>query len=600
VSLVTLRVSAPRRRSARRGLPLLLAFSVGCGGSAGPAPGPTPTASPTPGASVSDPTTGACGGLELNPINRHYFRDVASGRPVLIVGYRNLTPEFSQFVPTAPPGQAQPPGAGTLTPDPRFTDYVIDDMTGQPGPFNFPSCKRHYVTVLHLGAGDDPLVDPMYDNGNGINASPTFYAWPWRRDRGARGACYGSFGDPKDTRYDVGGNGTCPAAWNDAYFDRLSAAVSRASSSCITSEVKLFDKSMLQNHWRDVPWAADNSSNAIELPSCAQPDSWAEAFYQQQSAPTLRLSQQCYVDKIVDTTKASSNVVYEIENENVMPGTEPWARTWAQRVKERTSHLVSYSSLWDVDLASAVTDPSIDVVNLHFGTPLEDDRGRPRDFMTANWRVGVTSSNGAVSSGKPVNVDEFGKCHGRGTAPSYETLRQMAWAIVASGGHFHIEDTCDPLTTAPGEAPLAVDSRPRQVVENIRRFVEESGLRDGGWNFVMSEPFPAPPAPGGPMPAQVPGRFCMGPDDGIFQATHLAAPRDYLCYYDGSDGSVVRRIEGIEGPAGYSARWWDPRDGGFTGPGIELGCVTDHTVTLAAPDAADWVLLLRKAKDCSS
>jgi hypothetical protein len=114
----------------------------------------------------------------------------------------------------------------------------------------------------------------------------------------------------------------------------------------------------------------------------------------------------------------------------------------------------------------------------------------------------------------------------------------------------------------------------------------------------MSEPFPAPPAPGAPMPTQVPGRFCMGPDDTIFQATQVLAPRDYRCYYDGSDGSVVKTIEGIEGPAAYSARWWDPRSGGFAGPSIELGCVSNQTVTLSAPDPADWVLLLRKARDC--
>jgi hypothetical protein len=444
-------------------LPLLVALSIGCGGSSVTAP--VPTASQTPGATAASPTTGACGGLELNPINRHYFRDRQSGRPVLIVGYRNLTPGFAQFVPTAPPGQPQPPGAGTLTPDPRFTDYVIDDMTGQAGLFNFPNFRRHYVTVVHLGAGNDPALDPMYDNGNGTHAGPSFFAWPWLRHQGAADACYGSFGDPKGTRYDVGGDGTCPAAWNDAYLDRLSTAVSRASSSCITSEVKLFDKSVLQNDWRDVPWASDNSSNAIELPACTEPGSWPRFFYLQQSAPNLQVSQQCYVDKIVDATKASTNVVYEIENENVARGTEPWARIWAQRIKERTSHLVSYSSAQEVNLAAALADASIDIVNLHFGTQLEGDRSRPRDFITEKWKVGVSSINGTVSNGKPVNVDEFGKCHDKGTAPTYDTLRRMAWTIVASGGHFHIEDTCDPLIPPPGHAPVPVDAKPREVIE---------------------------------------------------------------------------------------------------------------------------------------
>ncbi len=589
---------SPGNRGARWAHALLVALSTGCGGSSVPAPGTSPTPSQPPGTAAVSPTTGACGGLELNPVNRHYFRDAASGRPVLIVGYRNLTPEYAPFVPTAPSGQPQPPGAGALTPDPRFTDYVLDDMTGQPGPFGFPSYARHYLTVVHLGAGDDPTVDPMYDNGTGTNDWPSFFAWPWQRNGGAGGACYGAFGDPKGTRYDVGGNGTCPAAWNDAYLERLSAAVSRASSSCITSEVKLFDKSILQNHWRDVPWASDNASGAIEFPSCTRPDSWPQSFYLLQSAPAVRLSEQCYLDKIVDTTKASANVVYEVENENVIAGTEPWAAAWAQRVKQRTpSHLVSYSSASDENLAAAVADPNIDVVNLHFGVQLEGDWSRPREFITRNWNLAVSSLGGAVGSDKPVNVDEFGKCHDHGTAPTFDTLRKMAWAIVASGGHFHIEDTCDPLIAAPGEAPVS-DARPREVIENIRRFVEDSGLPGGGWNFLMSAPFPAPPPTGAPPPAQAPGRFCMGPDDGIFQSTQLQAPRDYLCYYDGSDGSAAKTIEGIAGHAVYSARWWDPRNGGFVGPSLELDCVTGQTVTLSAPDSADWVLLLRKERDC--
>ncbi len=341
MAVVSVRARSPKVRGVRGVSPWLAAVAIGCGAST-PGPGPTPIASQTPGATA---TTGACGGLELDPINRHYFRDVASGQPVLIVGYRNLAPEYAQFIPAAPPGQPQPPGAGTL--DPWYTDYAIDDMTGQADPFPFPSFKRHYATVFHLGSGDDPLVDPMYDNGSGTNAAPGFYAWPWLRSQAAGGACYGAFGDPNGTRYDVGGRSACPAAWNTAYLDRLGAAVSRASASCITSEVKLFDKSMLQDHWRDVPWASDNSSNALELPACTQPGAWPQFFYLQQSAPALRLSQQCYVDKIVDVTVASTNVVYEIENENFTSGTEAWAHTWAMRIKGRTAHLVSYSSAWD-------------------------------------------------------------------------------------------------------------------------------------------------------------------------------------------------------------------------------------------------------------
>jgi hypothetical protein len=84
----------------------------------------------------------------------------------------------------------------------------------------------------------------------------------------------------------------------------------------------------------------------------------------------------------------------------------------------------------------------------------------------------------------------------------------------------------------------------------------------------------------------------------VEEVLRLENSRDYLCYYDGSDGSVRKTIQGIEGPAVYSAIWWDPRNGGFTGPSIHFDCVTDHTVTLSAPDAADWVLLLRKVKDC--
>ena len=46
---------------------------------------------------------------------------------------------------------------------------------------------------------------------------------------------------------------------------------------------------------------------------------------------------------------------------------------------------------------------------------LEQVRGRARDFITENWNLGVSSVDGVAASGKPVNVDEFGKCYGTRT-----------------------------------------------------------------------------------------------------------------------------------------------------------------------------------------
>ena len=53
----------------------------------------------------------------------------------------------------------------------------------------------------------------------------------------------------------------------------------------------------------------------------------------------------------------------------------------------------------------------------------------------------------------------------------------------------------------------------------------------------------------------------------VEEVLRLENSRDYLCYYDGSDGSVTKTIVGIEGPAAYSATWWDPRNTA-TNPGI--------------------------------
>ncbi len=482
---------------------------------------PTPTPTPKP---TGAPLTSSCAGLKRNTFNPHYFRNGTTQQPVLIASYMNLTPVYMTSPADSDPAKYYPTQISTM---------LANDL--------------HWARVWHLAT---------------FNPATSVPTWPWTIPGG--GGCLGPV-------YNLD-------AWNASspYVTRMSDALARASSACITSELMLFDTSSIVEggKWTYYPWAAGNNIQALGSPGCSATGSQALAGMYSASFTNARFSSYLkdYASRMIAVAK-SYNVVYEIENEHDYiqdPAADPehdaWPKDWASFVKAADpGHLVSYSSSGIPN--QPLTDPpdtvvafqsnsGVDIVNRHYGQALEADPSLANKYIVNRWGYN-----------KPINIDEFGNGHDGGTLPTFASLRTMAWVIVSSGGHFHIEDT----------PPTA---QPVRVVRNIHAFVSTNG-----WNFSMSKPVLGPP-------------YCMRPDPTPRQAATAAGfapgPMDYVCYYPTGAAATVAVPNGT-----YAWKWWNPRwDPAAGGTGVVSSgqqTVGDGTLDVPAPpNTSDFVLHARK------
>ncbi len=345
--------------------------------------------------------------------------------------------------------------------------------------------------------------------------------WPWSRST-TPGAGMG--GD----RYDLD-------TWNPEYWRRVRDGIARCARARIYTEVMLFEACGMKEgptRWRQNPWASDNNVNGIELPASGSegvPD-----FYDITSKPSLREHQERYVRKMIDETISYPNVIYELENEHVR-GYEPeWSLHYSRFIKDylaarypASPRLVSNSSDPDVCFDA----PAIDIVNYHSDSTNLDSYNR---FLEGHW-----------PRGKAMNVDEL--ANGQ---TSYDTLRRICWTIVASGGHFHIEDALP-------------SARPYEVARNVLSF-----LKATRWDFVHAAP----------------NRRLIAPGDGYCMAQSGV---EYLCYFPTGGVKTVTLAAGK-----YTARWWNPRSGGLSPE--EVGDHSGGDRAFRTPDPDDWVLHTRR------
>ena len=422
------------------------------------------------------------GPLRLHPENPHYFQDAASGAAVLIASYANIVTGSS------------------------VTDYAAQIRERQANRISY--CR---VWSFLPFEGRDAI-------------------WPWMRSR-TRGAYMGG-SDGNRFNLDV---------FNPVFFDRLGDAMARAHAAGVFAQIHIFDRVGLSPaddlRWGNNPWAADNNVNRLELPRAAPPNDGTPDFYLYAAKPRLRAQQERYVRKLIDATIAHPNVHYEIENEHWEHTDPEWANHYGRFIKSYIAaahpgaapRLVGYSSLM-ADLESLFASPAVDVINKHFGGEPEADPDLLNAYLEPRW-----------ARNKPINIDEFAN-----GVKDTRLLRRMCWTILASGGHFHIEDA-DPAAL------------PYQVVGNIRRFKEQSA-----WDFVHAAPM----------------RGLLTSRDGYCMARE---GREYLCYFPRGGGKRLSLLAGE-----YREAWWDPRAGGFgsttafSHPGGERAFTT--------PDADDWVL----------
>ena len=214
---------------------------------------------------------------------------------------------------------------------------------------------------------------------------------------------------------------------------------------------------------------------------------------------------------MIDETIAYPNVIYEVENEHV-GGHEPeWSRHYSRFIKDylaarypASPRLVSNSSEPDVCFDA----PAIDIVNYHSDRTDLDSYNR---LLEGNWQ-----------RGKAMNVDEL--ANGQS---DYDTLRRVCWTIVASGGHFHIEDAMP-------------SARPYEVARNILSFREATD-----WDFVHAAP----------------NRRLVTSGSGYCMAQPGA---EYVCYFPAGGAKTVRTLAAGR----YTTRWWDPRSGKLSSPAL--------------------------------
>lgn len=345
--------------------------------------------------------------------------------------------------------------------------------------------------------------------------------WPWARDASSG-------------KYDLD-------TWNPEYWSRLRGCLAAMEKAHVVAELIVFDRCGMSSggdRWQRNPWASDNNVNGIELPPST--GSGVPGFYDYASKPNLRARQERYVKKLIDETIAYKNVIYEIENEHQSSRNPSWARHYRGFVRDYIAkqypgrrRLIAYSSLMP-DLEACYADPNIDIINKHYGGELDLMPSSANSYIESRWRLN-----------KPINIDEFAN-----GVKGHDLLREQCWTILASGGHFHIEDA-------------APSSKPYEVVRNIRSFISESK-----WDFIRSAPSKASVARG--------GGCCMS-QPGV----------EYVCYFPKGGRKEISLA-----PGSYSARWWDPRAGGFTP--ADRFAHTEGAHRFDTPDRGDWVLQIRR------
>jgi Family of unknown function (DUF6298) len=460
--------------------------------------------------------------LELLPSNKHYLVTHTGGVPVQLTGYHSITPGEAGW------------------------DTNIDYLGAK---------HVKYARVWQLGRPTD------------MNGVADF--WPWPAVATLANSC--GVAAPR-TIYDL-------SQWNAFYWNRLKAALARAKANGIYAEIILFDGSALWDKpsWSWSPWARDNHVNVNNvnptpnLPTACnqsqQPNDASRNFYD--AYPDVRAVQRAYVRKMIAETIQFDNVVYEVENEHRTPWdiTGPvdpgWAREWTQFIRTEIAsqeaagngtgpRLVSFSMVagavdqsYALDDFIKTNDPNNpDIANRHF----------PKGFQS------LSSLNGYIENrwgyNKAINIDEFANNAGTPGSPNPDAtgLRQMAWTITMSGGHFHIEDV-DPATG------------PEAIASNIEDFKAQSGWDLGGAS---------------------PNRAIV---QGGMQGYCMQQPAvEYVCYVPSPSGaSVVLNLAG--NPYGYVAMFWNPRTGGFANF-TRITLPQGGNFNFGNPGAGDWVLFV--------
>ncbi len=506
----------------------LLALTIACGSPAGgPSPTPggaTPTATPSldpPTPPLTTITNQSWGWISPNPDNPRYLR--ASGQPFAISSYGSLV------------------GCS-------FTADQARRLKQQ---------GASYVVVWHQWSGC----------GNPPDWMAVTWTGPWRlacdpRDPAQRDRC------PSHPLWDL-------SQFDDNYWQRLDAMLAAAEDAGdgtgkrLVARVHLFARQEFGTGRESNPFRGGNNVNgvrAFDAGGSRDPDlryfTRAAASCAlnacDEPAKSLFAFQQAYVRKLLDATYSHGNVVYELMNEPVVaedPGSEYafFAQYWSWFVKDYLASHYGVARLVaqdETDFAYGMAN--VDVVHADGAGSGQSITSEAQFVGEALPSLAAVMRARSLSQPKVSDLDEF--ANGETDA---SRLRRQAWTIVASGGHFHFEDPCDPGARAcpwgPGDSLL--DAQPWVPVRSIEAFKAASG-----WRFDRAHPLDSD------TPSTSRWFYWMvqdGPPDSVgFAAAGAQDHVGYLAHHEPRAcageplSSELPKLP--DGAAGYVARLWNP------------------------------------------
>jgi Divergent InlB B-repeat domain len=407
--------------------------------------------------------------------------------------------------------------------------------------------------LVLTGHGGIAPTDPTYSDTIATLASNSIrYARVWHMCGDVDHRPWDVTWDPEEHQYIF-----WFGVWKEDFWAQFRRALSLARDNGIVAEVHLFDRS-------GVGW------DPLDIRPCEGGKGlfYNDAGYKYWFDGAGRAILEQYVDKLITETHDFDNVIYEVDQESVIP-LPGWHAHWAQFVKDKLESLGSERSR-----VVAITPPSdvipalghwslddVDTINLHSDKPRPDLSVGELVSYLQRKRAEIRSVRGAT--GKAVCHDEFGN-----GMDVEDHLRMMAWTFLTSGAHFHIEQA------EPGIA--------LRVAGDVERWKGTSY-----WEFWRFSPSDEPRLSGGLA------TFCM---KGYWPATGAT---EYLCYVPAVPlGSNSIGVTLPQPPAGYG-NWgavvWNPRevDAGGHGP-FYSASPTFLAAALPSSDPVatrrDWVL----------
>jgi hypothetical protein len=408
------------------------------------------------------------------------------------------------------------------------------------------SLGTKYVRIWHLVPAEDNV------NPDHAPVPPAERPeWPWMRTS-------------------VGSNQWNLDQWNPVYWERLKGALEKLTAAGVTAEIMFFDSCGLKGNLIGFNPFMQFEGVYVKHGEEGAEDSGYPSVYQNLSK--LRERQRNYVRKMVQET-AKYNVIYEIDNEHAGDDSADqegnfildMARTAREQLtKEGVRRAISYSAMGESDAGnrkaakkinavreSYFFNPEIDIVNLHY---IEVPDMHDGDQMEHIMEIRKDLIDYRERLNKPFIVDEFGNDLGTGkvtgSAEGDATfLRRMTWAILVSGGKFHIEDAFAP-------------AKPVDNIWSIKSFLDQTGFE-----FVGTKPE-------GHRAHIDQNNSCLASANGL----------ERFCYYPTGGGApYVLNIP----PGNYRLFWWDPSSRLFYEGTIDATLIKEGVTP--PNDTHDWV-----------